>query len=331
MRIFNFLLVLIIIGCQKPPEKVALDSWNDGENKQRILEFVQKVTLPGTDDFVPVDQRIAVFDNDGTLWCEKPLYPHFFSLFYQVEKRIEEEPALKSQEPFKSLHAFIKSKDKHDLAYFMGLLQEGEFNSIVGQLMGSAYEGMSPQEFEKSLEDFYASWKHPRFDTGLQGLTYLPMKELIDLLHENEFKVYIFTADEGAFLKLYSQELYGIPPERVHGTDILMDYNEGELIRTDQGQYLNNWDGKARKIYQIIGKQPILSAGNSNGDFDMLQYANTNNPNTHLEIMVYHTDDIREYSYDSHTDNILPYGLENDYLILDMKRDWAKIFSAETK
>lgn len=318
--------VLLLVACNKPTDTSALPSWGAGDHRDQILAFVDDISDVNSPNFVPAEDRIAVFDNDGTLWCEKPLYPHFFVLFNQVEKKIKLDPTLKNQEPYKSLHNFIATKDPRSLAYFVEAYEKGEFNFIVGQLMGVPFEGMSPEEFSKEMHSFYNTWKHPKFNTDLDGLTYQPMKELVNLLKQNDFKVYIFTADEGAFLKLYSQELYGILPEHVHGTDVEMNYQEGQLFRTDQGQYLDNWDAKARKIFQILGKQPILAAGNSNGDFEMLQYTTTSNPYNSLSIMIHHTDSIREFKYDSHTERVLPYARKNGYVVVDMEKDWITIF-----
>jgi len=324
---FRILFILLLVtACNSQPDTPALPSWNAGDHRDQILAFVDDVSDIDSPNFVPAEDRIAVFDNDGTLWCEKPLYPHFFVLFNQVEKKIKLDPTLKDQEPYKSLHNFVSTKNPQSLGYFIEAYEKGEFNFIVGQLMGVPFEGLSPEEFSKEMKAFFKAWKHPKFNAGLDDLTYEPMKELVNLLKQHEFKVYIFTADEGAFLKLYSQELYGILPEHVHGTDVEMSYKDGYLTRTGEGQYLDNWDAKARKIFQIIGKQPILAAGNSNGDFEMLQYTTTANLYNSLSIMIHHTDSVREYQYNSHTERLLPYALEHDYIVIDMKEDWNTIF-----
>ena len=325
--IFVSSVILLIASCNtRKDSENELSKWVDSDAKAAVLTYLSEITNENSEQFIPIKHRIAVFDNDGTLWCEKPLYPHFYSLFAKVEMKISENDSLKTVEPYKSLHSFIQSKDPHQLSYFMEELEEGKYLEIVGQLMGEPFSGMTIKEFEKEVGDFYATWKHPELNTRIDSITYLPMKELIDLLQKNHFQCYIFTADEGAFLKLFSQELYNIPPENVQGSDVLLSYTNGVLTRSNKGLYLNNWDGKPRKIQQIIGKQPVFAAGNSNGDFHMLQYVNEHPDYNTISMLIHHTDSVREFKYDTHLDQVMPYAKRNNYIIVDMAKDWKVVF-----
>ncbi|MGI9530285.1 haloacid dehalogenase-like hydrolase [Lutimonas sp.] len=302
-----------------------LISWNDLENKQRILSFVSAATDPEDPGFIKTEDRIAVFDNDGTLWTEKPIYNHVFGVFQRFEQAVKQHPEILQDSVYLALNEFIKTNDKSELSIFMKELQEEKYNEIVGQVFGKAFEGISVEDFADWNKTYYHEWKHPVFKKTLSSLTYQPMLEFISLLQANDFKVFIFTADEGAFLKLYSKELYNVDPEHVFGTATMLEYKDGQLYRTSKGGFLNNWENKAKLIYQIVGKRPVVAAGNSNGDFHMLQYINSGK-NNHLSLLIHHTDSIREFSYDSHTEHVLPYALKNNYVVIDMEKDWKTIF-----
>lgn len=310
----------------KETKTVYLPSWNDTPHKQRIIDFVNQVTDNKHANYVAPENRIAVFDNDGTLWTEKPLYNHFFSVFARFEELIKAHPELAKEEPYASIHQFVQTQDKKSLGYFMEELKNEEFNKIVGDLMGVPFNGMTPEEFRTWNQNFYSTWKHPKFGLSVDQTTYLPMIELINYLKDHDFKCYIFTADEGDFLKIYSSELYGIPPEQVLGSSIQYAYNEGNLTRTDQGNWVNNWDNKAKLIQNVIGQKPVIAAGNSNGDHEMLAYTNAQNA-PHLSILIHHTDSVRETAYDSHLDRVMPYATSHQYLIVDIANDWKTIFN----
>lgn len=326
---------LFLFSCSTKTQKEEADttegtfplaSWNDTQSKKRILSFVNAATNPDDPGYIKVENRIAVFDNDGTLWTEKPIYNHVFGVFKRFEQAVELNTEILDDPVFSALDEFIKTQDKSKLAIFMKEIKEEKYNEVVGQIFGKAFEGMTVDEFSEWNTSYYQDWKHPVLKKGVGNLTYQPMKELITLLQENEFKVYIFTADEGAYLKLFSKELYNVNPENVFGSTVKLDYKEGELYRTAEGALLGNWDNKAKLIYHITGKRPVFAAGNSNGDFHMLQYINSGeNPN--LSILIHHTDSIREFQYDSHTDKVLPYAVENDYLIVDIAKDWDVVFT----
>ncbi len=327
-----FVLVLSLFTACSPKNKQAADqnqkttdplpSWHEGATKLAITDFVSSVTKPGDTMFVEKEDRIATFDNDGTLWNEKPMYIHFEGVFARFKDIVKEKPELANEEPFKSLMA-------KDYAYFMAMLEKKDYLNIVGNLMGVPYAGLTTDEYAEWNKEYYSTWKHPKYKVGYQNLIYQPMVELIEYLKENDFKVYICTADEVSYLQLYSEELYGIPPEMVMGTSVKLAYevdgNEALIKRTAEGQYLNNWDGKPRQIWNMLGKKPILAAGNSNGDYHMLEWvAKSDAP--HLSLMLYHTDSIREDFYTKHTDLTLPMMKKEGGTVIDMKEDWKTVF-----
>ena len=300
-----------------------LPSWNDGDTKSAIVAFVNRVIDKQSKDFVRPEDRIATFDNDGTLWCEKPLYIHLFANLGRFKALMEANPKLAEKQPYKAIA--IK-----DLDYFKDLLEKGKTDQIVGDVFGVPFESLTTSAYAKWNRDWLAQWKHPRFQTGYGNLTYQPMVELVSYLQQNEFDVHSFTADEDAFLKLLASELYGIPPSHVHGSSIQLSYevnqDEARLVRTAKAKYLNNWDGKPRLIFQSIGKRPIFAAGNSNGDLHMLEYT-SQQAGPAMSVLVHHTDAGREYAYDSHTDKVMPLAKKDGWTIVDMKGDWKIIFS----
>lgn len=319
LAIMFLAFVPVIAQAQDDP----LPSWNEGETKTAIVDFVTAVTTDGSSRFIAIEDRIATFDNDGTLWTEKPLYIHFYGLVDQIKKQLAADPTLAEREPY-------KSAANKDPAYFTQLYEDAAYASLVGQLFGVAFGGMTGEQYEAWAETFISDFKHPKFGVGVEGLIYQPMIELIDYLEANGFVVYIFTADEGAFLRVVSEELYDLPPSQVQGTSVRSEFivadGKPSLVRTYRLQHLNNWDGKPRLIQSVIGKKPVLAAGNSNGDQHMLQYAALGGG---MSILVHHTDDERETAYDSHTDKVMPLADQEDWVVVDMKNDWKTVFPSK--
>jgi hypothetical protein len=320
------LIIAIAVICTISVESSAdnpLASWNDGPTKKSIVDFVTRVTDKNGNDYIKPADRIATFDNDGCCWNEKPLYIHLFANLDRFKELMKADAKVAEKQPFKA----IASKD---LSYFMDLLEKGETDTIVGDVFGVPFEGMTTDEFARWNHDWLATWKHPRFKVGYRNLTYQPMVELIHYLRDNDFDVHIFTADEGAFLKLVATELYEIPSRNVHGSSVKLKYEVDEekvkLVRTAESKYLDNWDGKPRLIFQSIGKRPIFAAGNSNGDLHMLQYVSQQDGPS-ISVLVHHTDAEREYAYDKHTDKVMPLAKKEGWTVVDMKQDWRTIFS----
>jgi len=298
-----------------------LASWNDGKTKETIVQFVKEITTKGSDKFVAPVDRIATFDNDGTLWAEKPLYNHFLGVFAYMKKQMEADPSLAKREPYLSL----VTKDKN---YFANLMEDSAFNTLISQLIGVPFGGMTDKEFTAWARDFAKSFKHPKLKVGLKQTTYQPMQELIKYLEANGFTVYISTADEAKFVQAVSENIYGIPSQQVLGTAVRSDYiNEkdggSKFVRAYSTQYINNWAGKARLIQRTIGKRPVIAAGNSNGDQHMLQFAASTGG---LALWLHHTDAKREFKYDGHTDKVAPLAKEGKIVEIDMKDDWKSVF-----
>lgn len=289
-----------------------LPSWNDVVSKTAIVDFVQAVTEKGTQSYAPPEDRIATFDNDGTLWVEKPLYTHLLGVLAYMKEQIKADPSLTEREPYKA----VASKN---LEYFMVLFENASFETLGSQLMGVPFGGMTHEQYEAWGRKFLSEFKHPKFKVGVERLIYQPMVELIRYLEANEFTVYIFTADEGAFLRLAATKLYGLPPSQVHGTsmrsEFIVEDGKAELVRSYRMHYLDNWDAKPRLIDQVIGKNPVFAAGNSNGDQHMLQYAALTGG---MSVLVHHTDGAREYKYNKHTDKVMPLAKKDGWTIIDM-------------
>ena len=196
--------------------------------------------------------------------------------------------------------------------------------------MGVPFGGMTSAQYDAWGRKFVSEFKHPKLGVGVEGLIYQPMVELIRFLEANDFTVYIFTADEGAFLRLAAMDLYGLPPSQVFGTSMRSEWvvRDGKplLVRTYRMQQFNNWDGKPRLIQQVIGKPPIFAAGNSNGDQHMLQYAALSGG---LSVLVHHTDAEREFAYTKHTDKVMPLAANEGWTVIDTKRDWKTVFGSD--
>ena len=323
----SFAIVTMVLVLSAAPAQFAradepLPSWNKVASKQAIVAFVSAVTKEGSSTYVAPEDRIATFDNDGTLWVEKPMYTHLLALIQRMREQFAADPSLKEREPYRSLAT-------KDMSYFMTLYEDSAYATLVGQLMGVPFDGMTDENYDNWGRAFLAGFKHPELKVAVDGLVYEPMIELIRYLEANDFSVYILTADEGAFLRLAATELYGLPPSRVLGTSIRSEWavhkGKPQFVRTSGLQHLNNWDGKPRLIQQVIGKPPIFAAGNSNGDQHMLQYAALSGG---LSVLIHHTDDEREYAYSKHTDKVMPLAQKEGWTVVDMKQDWQRIFPA---
>ncbi len=319
------LSLIVLVSSMAKAAEDPLPSWNDGPTKQAIIAFVNEVTDENGMSYVPAVDRIATFDNDGTLWTEKPLYIHFYGVLKHMKKQMTSDPDLSMREPYHSLA-------KNDFAYFMELYENSAFESLASQLFAVPFGGFTAEQYDNWFRKFISEFKHPKFGVGVEGLIYLPMVELIHYLESNGFAVYIFTADEASFLRLVAEDLYGLPPERVQGTTVRSEFivrnNKPILVRSYHVQHLNNWDGKPRLIQSVIGKKPIFAAGNSNGDQHMLQYAALSGG---MSILIHHTDADREFVYNSHTDKVLPLAEKEGWTVVDMKIDWKHVFPNRTK
>ena len=302
----------------------ALPSWREGRAKAAIVAFVQKVTTEGT-SFVPVADRIAVFDNDGTLWSEQPYYFQLGFMIDRVKVLAPEHPEWKEKEPFKSIL-------EGNLA---GLASAGE-KGIV-ELGMATHAEMTTDEFSKIVTDWFATARHPKFKRPYNEITFLPMRELLDYLRDNGFKTYIVTGGGVEFMRPKTQKMYGIPPEQVIGSSIETKYLlEGDtpvLTREPKIDFIDDGAGKPVGINKFIGHRPIFVAGNSDGDYEMLRWA-TAGDGPRFGMIGHHTDADREYAYDrdSHfgkLDKALTDAGTRNWLLVDMKADWGRIYSFE--
>jgi phosphoserine phosphatase len=318
-----FLVVLACAGAhQSARADDPLGSWNNGATKVAIIEFVTRVTQDGGRDFVAPADRIAVFDNDGTLWSETPIYVQLAFALDRVKALAPEHPEWQQEEPFKS--ALAKDMD--------GLARTGEEGLM--KIMAATHAGMTTDEFAKIVNAWIAAAHHPRFDRPYTQLVYQPMLELLHYLRANGFKTYIVSGGGIEFMRAWVEQAYGVPPEQVIGSTIKLRYEviDGvpSLLREAGIDFVDDKAGKPVGIFRALGKRPIAAFGNSDGDYQMIEWV-TAREGPSLGMFVHHTDADREYAYDreSHIGRLMK-GLDDAaarrWLIIDMKRDWARIF-----
>jgi len=299
-----------------------LPSWNDTATKQALVTFVEKVTKPGSSDFVPKSERIAVFDNDGTLWSEQPMYFQAFFIFDRIRQLAPQHPEWKTREPFASV---LKGDLKMALA--------GGERALLEMAMAT-HAGMTTDEFNEIVRDWIATARHPRTGKLYTEMVYQPMLELLTYLRANGFKTFIVSGGGIEFMRPWAERVYGIPPEQVVGSSIKTKYEvrDGKpvIVRLPELNFIDDKAGKPVGIRQHIGRRPIMACGNSDGDFEMLEWT-TSGTGARFGLLVRHTDAEREWAYDrdSHIGRLscgLDEAPKRGWLIVDMKRDWKRIF-----
>jgi hypothetical protein len=300
-----------------------LPSWNDGKAKQSILDFVAAVTREGSPDFVPAPQRVATFDNDGTLWVEQPMYTQLAFALDRVKALAPMHPEWANQQPFKA----VLDGDMKALA------AAGEHGLV--ELVMISHSGMTTAEFERIVKDWISTARHPRFKRPYTELVYQPMLEVLAYLRANGFKTFIVSGGGIEFMRPWSEQSYGVPPEQVVGSSIKTRFQmrQGipELFRLPEVNFVDDGAGKPVGINEHIGRRPIAAFGNSDGDLQMLQWA-TKTGGRRFGLIVHHTDGEREYAYDreSHVgrlDKALDAAALNDWTVVSMKDDWKRIFA----
>jgi phosphoglycolate phosphatase-like HAD superfamily hydrolase len=302
-----------------------LPSWNDGPGKQAVLDFVARVTKEGGPDFVPVAERIATFDNDGTLWTEQPVYVQFAFAIDRVKALADKHPEWKEKQPFKAaLEGDLK-----------GLVAGGEKGLV--ELILTTHAGMTTDEFEEIVKDWLATARHPRFKRPYTELVYQPMLELLAYLRANGFKTYVVSGGGIEFMRPWTEKVYGIPPEQVIGTSIKTKFElrDGKpvLLRLPEVDFIDDKAGKPVAIGKFIGRRPVMAFGNSDGDLEMLQWT-TMNKGPRFGLIVHHTDAEREWAYDRDSfvgrlDKALDDAPKQGWVVVDMKKDWKVIFPFE--
>jgi len=299
-----------------------LSSWKDTASKKAIVSFVGKVTKEGAADFVPVPERIAVFDNDGTLWAEQPMYFQALFVFDRVKALAPEHPEWKEKEPFASLL-------KGDMKGVEATGQKG-----LMEMPAVTHTGMSTEEFTKTVTDWIATAKHPKTGKLYTEMVYQPMLELTAYLRENGFKTFIVSGGGIEFMRPWTEKVYGIPPEQVVGSSgkLKLEMKEGKpvLIKLPEIDLIDDKEGKPVGIQQHIGRRPIMAFGNSDGDLQMLQWT-TAGSGARFGLLVHHDDAEREWAYDreSHVgklDKALDEAKAAGWTVVSMKSDWKEIF-----
>ncbi|MGQ3212595.1 MAG: HAD family hydrolase [Shinella sp.] len=321
--ILRALLILLLTPLAAMAED--LPSWNEGKSRQAIVDFVTTVTTEGSDGFVAPEDRIAVFDNDGTLWSEQPFYFQLGFMLDRVKALAPQHPEWSEKEPFKSILA-------GDLK---GIAKSGE-KGIV-ELGMATHAGMTTDAFTKIVTDWYATARHPKFHKPYDEVTFLPMRELLDYLRANGFKTYIVSGGGVEFMRPITEKAYGIPPEQVIGSTIVTQYalvdDVPVLNRLPKIDFIDDGAGKPAGINKFIGRRPIFVAGNSDGDYEMLRWV-TSGPQKGFGMIVHHTDAVREFAYDRESafgklDKALDEAEARKWLLVDMKADWKKIYAFE--
>jgi phosphoglycolate phosphatase-like HAD superfamily hydrolase len=305
----------------------ALPSWNDGPTKKSIVEFVEKVTKKGSPEFVPVEDRVATFDNDGTLWAEQPLYFQFLFALDRVKALAPEHPEWKDKEPFASLL-------KGDLK---GALAGGE--KALVEIVAVTHSGMTTDAFQQIVKDWLATAKHPTLHRPYTELVYAPMLELLRYLRASGFKTFIVSGGGVEFMRAFAEKTYGIPPEQVVGSagkeQFEMRDGKPVLLKLPAIDFVDDKAGKPVGIWKFIGRHPTAAFGNSDGDLEMLQFTCLGNAGRFC-LYVHHDDAEREWAYDRESsvgklDKGLDAAKTNGWTVVSMKNDWKKVFASEKK
>ncbi len=322
---FSGALVTVSATAQSAVSTGPLPSWNDGAAKRAILDFVRVTTDRASGDYISPEDRIATFDNDGTLWCEHPMYVQLAFALDRVKAMAPLHPEWKSKQPFKAV-----------LEGDMKTVAESGERGLVEMILAT-HAGMTTDEFSKIVTDWLAAARHPRFNRPYTELVYQPMLELLAYLRANSFKTYIVSGGGVEFIRPWSERVYGVPPGQVVGSSIKTQFEMRDgrptLFRLPEVNFVDDKAGKPVGINEYIGRRPIAAFGNSDGDLEMLQWT-TMSGGARLGLLVHHTDAAREYAYDRKAefgklDKAWDAAVANRWTVVDMKADWKTIFPLE--
>ena len=327
---FLFILAFSFSCAENEPKAIQetsktespLPSWSESTSRENILSFITKTTSEGSPDFIPEADRIAVFDNDGTLWSEQPYYFELDYALYYIKKEASNHPEWANNPNLKAviandLNAIIASGEK-------GLME----------IVMTSHAGMTEDEFSSQVKDWLTNAKHPKTGKAYNQMIYQPMIELLDFLRANGYKTFIVSGGGIDFLRVWAEEAYGIPPYQVVGSSIKAKYEEVDgkkvVVKIPEINLIDDKAGKPVGIHQYIGKKPVIAVGNSDGDFEMLEYT-TGFDGPRLGMLIHHTDSLREFAYDSvsHIGQLkrgLIEGPKYGWLIVDMAEDWKTIY-----
>lgn len=321
----NYLFVILLLLVQWPLMVRAaepLPSWRDGPAKKNVIDFVQAVTTEGSADFVPVPQRIAVFDNDGTLWSEKPVYFELLFAFDEIKRLAPQHPDWKTTQPFQ---AVLESDHK--------ALAAAGMNGLL-KIVGATHTGISTEAFMSNTKAWLTTARHPKTGKLYTEMIYQPMLEMLDYLRSQNFKTYIVSGGDTAFMRAFAEEVYGIPPEQVIGTSFITQYqfNQGvpSIMRTAKLAHNDDGPGKPESIDALIGRRPLLAFGNSDGDLQMLQWTAAGKGKRFMGL-IHHTDGQREWAYDRQSDvgkldKALDEAKRRGWTIVDMAAEWRRVY-----
>lgn len=326
LSLYILLVSSNIIHAQSNQKNIdPLPSWNEGVSKKSITDFVTKTTQDGNKEFIPVTDRIACFDNDGTLWTEQPMYFQLAFAIDRIKAMAPEHPEWKTTQPFQAL-----------LEGDMKTVMAGGEKALL-QIVMTTHAGMTTEEFSKTVKDWMAMAKHPKTGKHYNEMIYQPMVELLNYLRSNGYKTFIVSGGGVDFMRPWAEQAYGIPPYQVIGSSGKVKYEiingNPVLTKLPEINFIDDKEGKPVGIHQYIGKRPVFTAGNSDGDYAMLQYTSSSSE-PHFGMIVHHTDSVREWTYDrkSHIGN-LEKGLDDapkyNWLIVDMKTDWKIIYPGD--
>jgi len=306
----------------------ALLSWNDGPAKQSIVDFVTRTTTPGGRDWIPVPERIATFDNDGTLWTEQPMYFQMLFALDRIKAMASQHPEWRTTEPFRS----VLADDRAQLA----ALSEKAIVDIVA----ATHAGLTTEQFRQIVLDWMAMARHPRFNRPYTDLVFQPMLELLTLLRANQFKTFIVSGGGIEFMRPWAERVYGIPPEQVVGSSAVTRYvmqapDKPVLMKEAKVEFVDDGPGKPVGINHFIGRRPYFAFGNSDGDQQMLEWTAAGDGLRYMGL-VHHTDAVREYAYDRDSpvgrlDKAWDEAVRRKWTVVDMKADWKVIYPFELK
>jgi phosphoglycolate phosphatase-like HAD superfamily hydrolase len=299
-----------------------LSSWNNGTSKQAILDFIRKVSDESSEHYVEPKDRIVVFDNDGCLWAEQPMYFQALYAFDRVKEMVADHPEWKEKEPYKSVLAGDYKK-----------VAEGGHDGLL-EIIKATHTGMTTDDFSKSVREWIDTAKHPTKDRLFKEMVYQPMLEVLQTFRDNDFKTYIVSGGGIDFMRVFAEEVYGIPPEQVIGSSVEVKFEMRDgvpvIVREPKIGFIDDGPGKPVGIHTHIGKRPVAAFGNSDGDLQMLQWTAARD-GAHLCVYIHHTDAEREYAYDKPSpigqlDKGLTEAKKKGWTVVDMKSEWKTIF-----
>lgn len=323
LSFFVYLAICCMSASALHAQPDPLPSWNENAAKKSIVDFVGRITKEGSQDFVPPAERIATFDNDGTLWAEQPVYFQLAFALDEIKRLAPKHPEWKNKQPFKGLL-------EHDAKAVAAAGEKG-----LLEIMAVTHAGMTTEEFSNTVSNWIANARHPRFKRPYSELVYQPMLELLGYLRANGFKTFIVSGGGVEFMRVFAERVYGIPPEQVVGSSGAVKFQiapdgKTSLVKVPKIEFIDDNAGKPVGINRFIGRRPIFALGNSDGDQQMLEYTASGEGARFMGI-VHHTDAEREWAYDRQSkigklDKALDEAKRRGWTVIDMKNDWGKVF-----